>query len=169
MQFRISPFSCSLRIGFFGVLPGFESCRHRTCCLRRRLGAERGRGGQGCRCCVAVVPFFVFFLSSILAAVAFFVFGGCLVSFGLESCCHEIRGARGRFGVGQDRDSRGFCYGLFPLMPLQFCNFFHLGNFTRAMLVDGCRRDMAGSLPRGMPMVVDKSMQVRVREPDGDT
>jgi hypothetical protein len=31
------------------------------------------------------------------------------------------------------------------------------------------RRDMNSSLPRGMPMVVDESVEVRVREPDGDT
>ena len=28
---------------------------------------------------------------------------------------------------------------------------------------------MVGSLPRGMPTVVDESVEVRVKEPDGDT
>ena len=32
-----------------------------------------------------------------------------------------------------------------------------------------CQQDMARSLPRGMPTVVDKSVEVREREPDGDT
>ena len=32
-----------------------------------------------------------------------------------------------------------------------------------------CRRNMSGSLPRGMPTVVDESVEVRVREPDDDT
>ena len=31
-----------------------------------------------------------------------------------------------------------------------------------------CRRNTSGSLPNGMPMVVDESVEVRVREPDGD-
>ena len=31
------------------------------------------------------------------------------------------------------------------------------------------RRNTSGSLPRGMPTVVDESVEVRVREPDGDT
>ena len=32
-----------------------------------------------------------------------------------------------------------------------------------------CRRNTFGSLPRGMPTVVDESVEVHVREPDGDT
>jgi len=32
-----------------------------------------------------------------------------------------------------------------------------------------CRRNMFGSLLRGMPMVVDESVEVCVKEPDGDT
>jgi hypothetical protein len=32
-----------------------------------------------------------------------------------------------------------------------------------------CRRNMSGGLPRGMYTVVDESVEVRVREPDGDT
>jgi len=32
-----------------------------------------------------------------------------------------------------------------------------------------CRRNTSNSLPRGMPTVVDESVEVRVREPDGDT
>ena len=32
-----------------------------------------------------------------------------------------------------------------------------------------CRRNMIGSLPRGMPTVVDESVEVRVNEPDGGT
>ena len=31
-----------------------------------------------------------------------------------------------------------------------------------------CRRNTSGSLPRGMPMVVDESVEVHVRELDGD-
>ena len=31
------------------------------------------------------------------------------------------------------------------------------------------RRNTSGSLPRGMPTVVDESVEVRVRKPDGDT
>ena len=36
-------------------------------------------------------------------------------------------------------------------------------------LVRHRRRNTFGSLPRGMSMVVDKSVEVRVREPNGDT
>ena len=32
-----------------------------------------------------------------------------------------------------------------------------------------CQRNMASSLPRGIPMVVDESVEVRVRKPNGDT
>ena len=32
-----------------------------------------------------------------------------------------------------------------------------------------CRRNTSGSLPRGMPTVVYESVEVHVREPDGDT
>ena len=32
-----------------------------------------------------------------------------------------------------------------------------------------CRRNTSGGLPRGMPTVVDESVEVRVRELDGDT
>ena len=32
-----------------------------------------------------------------------------------------------------------------------------------------CRRNLIGSLPRGMPTVVDESVEVRVRELDSDT
>ena len=32
-----------------------------------------------------------------------------------------------------------------------------------------CRRNLIGSLPRGMPTVVDESVEVRVRKPYGDT
>ena len=31
------------------------------------------------------------------------------------------------------------------------------------------RRNTSGSLPRGMPMIVDESVEVHVRESDGDT
>ena len=30
------------------------------------------------------------------------------------------------------------------------------------------RQNLVGSLPRGMPTVVDESVEVRVRKPDGD-
>ena len=33
----------------------------------------------------------------------------------------------------------------------------------------GCRQNTSGSLPRGMPTVVDESVEIRVREPDDDT
>ena len=36
-------------------------------------------------------------------------------------------------------------------------------------LAHHCRRNLAGSLPRGMTIVVDESVEVRVRELDGDT
>ena len=36
-------------------------------------------------------------------------------------------------------------------------------------LVRHCRRNTSGSLPRGMPTVVDESVEVHVRKPDGDT
>ena len=32
-----------------------------------------------------------------------------------------------------------------------------------------CRRNLVDSPPKGMPMVVDESVEVRVRKPDGDT
>jgi hypothetical protein len=32
-----------------------------------------------------------------------------------------------------------------------------------------CRQNLVGSLPRGMPTVVDESVKVRVRKLDGDT
>ena len=32
-----------------------------------------------------------------------------------------------------------------------------------------CQGNLVGSLPRGMATVVDESVEVRVREPDGDT
>ena len=31
-----------------------------------------------------------------------------------------------------------------------------------------CRRNLVGSLPKGMPMEVDESVEVHVRELDGD-
>jgi len=36
-------------------------------------------------------------------------------------------------------------------------------------LVRHYRLNLVSSLPRGMPMVVDESVEVRVREPDSDT
>ena len=35
--------------------------------------------------------------------------------------------------------------------------------------IDECRRNLIDSLPRGMTMVVDESVEVHVRKPDGDT
>ena len=40
------------------------------------------------------------------------------------------------------------------------CNVFYLAC---------CRRNLVSSLPRDFPMVVDESVEVRMRKPDGDT
>ena len=41
--------------------------------------------------------------------------------------------------------------------------------FDAKELIRYYRRNLVGSLPRGMPTVVDESVEVRVRELDGDT
>ena len=40
--------------------------------------------------------------------------------------------------------------------------------FSIKILMKYCRQNLVGSLPRGMPMVVDESIEVHMRKPDGD-
>ena len=54
-------------------------------------------------------------------------------------------------------------------MEFLFLKNIHLFYLAKKSSYTWCRRNQVGSLPRGLLTVVDESVEVRVKKPDGDT
>ena len=56
-----------------------------------------------------------------------------------------------------------------PGQALSSGSLDYVADHSSELYLYGCRQNLVGSLPKGMPTVVDELVEVRVRELDGDT